>query len=96
MIKPEDKKFYLEIPDPDFSPQRNEYLVNEAIRKTDEYKLQQRKAHVDSVRERASAVTDYLFSGTSRSIEGYFGKKTLAYLRGEQIVNQLKRPSLFT
>lgn len=95
MIDPKDKKFYLEIPDPDFNPKRNEFLVNEVIRKTDEYKRLQKKVHMENIRERASAVVDYLTSGTDKSVESYFGKQTLAYLRGQSIVNKLNQKSLF-
>ena len=95
------KRFYVSTPDMEFSPARNEFIIEETIRKTDEYRRKKIALHKSLIRERANAVTDYLYaaqkSGKSDlDIEKYFGKTTLAHLRGQDIVNKLKAPSLFT
>lgn len=90
-----DRKFYLDTPDADFSPERNKSVIEDVIKKTDEYRKSQQRDHTEKVRERASAVATYLTTKrggaqSGVSIESYLGKKTLAYLRGEQIINKLR------
>lgn len=95
------KKYYVLVPDADFNPEKNKFVVEEAIRKTDEYKKLQRRIHMDNIRMRSEAVASYLTTekGGARSgvdIEKYLGKRNLAVLRGEDLVNQLRRKSLIT
>lgn len=92
-FKPEDdKKFYLEIPDPNFSPERNKAIVDGTIRKHHALTIKKSKAHHSDYMERADAVISYLKSfdrtGT-KDLKRYFSPKYLAYLRGEDIKREL-------
>lgn len=88
----DDKKFYLERPDANFSPERNKAIVDETIRKHNALIEKKKIAHRDDYMERADAVFTYLRSFNkprNRNIEKFFGKKYLAYLRGEDIKREL-------
>ena len=92
------QRFYLNKPDPGFSPEKNKYIVDQAIAKHEKRILEKRKAYRETVHERAEAITDYLFwknanpgRAVTTDIEKYFGKKNLARLRGEKIIQTLQK-----
>lgn len=85
--------YYLEKPDPDFSPEHNAWVMKESIRKTNENRRLRTKQFNDNVGERVDAVVTYLRSRAAEGntpIERYFGKKQLAHLRGQQILKTIK------
>src|SRR5258708_4649804 len=86
-------RFYKKEPDKDFSPKRNEAIVEGTIKKYEETRRKKSLQHDDNYFERSDAVVTYLKSldrGTSESnLEKYFGRKMMAYLRGQQIRDQL-------
>lgn len=88
-----DKKFFVEKGDQGFNPDRNKFIIEETIRQHDKNMKKKDKEYVDKLRERTDAVVCYLkrlVNGSSLSVEKYFGKRELARLRGEQIVNRIK------
>lgn len=93
-LHPNDYKYIVEKGDPGFNPDRNKWVVDSVIADTNAKIKKAKEAWKEPFRERAEAVAAYLTSPTgaasSNSVEKYFGKKTLAYLRGEEIVNSIK------
>ena len=93
-IQPEDKKFWLDEPEPGFSPERNEAVVNNTIKKYEKKQLEKRKEAWDGIRERAHAISYWLTSRhgalSSKPLDKYFGRKYLAKLRGEDIIKRIR------
>lgn len=88
------KKFWREKPDPGFSEARNKSIINEVIQSNDIARRNLQKAAVEGIRERTSAVADFLsykHRGGGNDIVQYLGRKNLAELRGQQIIQALRR-----
>lgn len=86
------KKFYLEMPDPDFSPARNQTIIENTIKKHDAKMLQKRKEATEGYQERADAITTYfkvLRQGRRPHLKQFFSKQYLAYLRGDDIRQEI-------
>lgn len=89
-----DEKF-LEIwgESPDFDLSHNKRVIDESIRKYEAMRRKKEREFDEGNRERAQAASHYLKSlenGGQENPEHYFGKKYLAFLRGEQIRNELQ------
>lgn len=94
-ISPIDYKFVPKDADANFDAKRNLQIVEEVIAETEKIWEAKKKAAFNKMEERTDAVATYLHSleqgkGNS-SVEKYFGRKHLAYLRGQQIINELKK-----
>ena len=92
-VRPEDKKYILNTPDAGFSPERNKAIIENSIKEYEAMRAKKLKDQVDQYAERADAVVTYLKSlnkgGMESNMEKYFGKKNLAYLRGQEIREKL-------
>ena len=88
------KRYYKEAGDPGFNPSRNKAVIDKSIKKYEAMRRRKLAEHQDKLRERTDAVAQYLTSqhgaGSNKPVEKYFGKRTLAYLRGESIVGEIK------
>jgi hypothetical protein len=87
------KKFFVERPESTFSPKRNKSVVDEVIKETELIRKRRSKTFEDKIRERSDAVATYLKAverGKVANVDSYFGKKNLAYLRGQKIIETLK------
>jgi glutathione synthase/RimK-type ligase-like ATP-grasp enzyme len=85
--------YFVEDGEEGFSPEHNKFIIEKTIKKHKLMMQRRKKAYEESVRERADAVATYLKSSAAQKdtpVEKYFGKKWMAYLRGEKIVEQLK------
>jgi hypothetical protein len=93
-------RFYKEKPDDDFSPEHNKWVIENSIRKMDAMILKKRKEWRDHTGERVDAILTYLNSlwGSDKPIEKYFGRRGMAYLRGEEVLDKVyeKRISMNT
>lgn len=93
-LNQKDKKFYLDSPDMGFSPERNKAIVDKTIAKYEAMRALRRKLFNDQLAERTDAIASYLAGGEGahkgRSLERYFGRRYLAYLRGEEIVDEIR------
>lgn len=93
IFKPEDdKKFYLEIPDPNFSAERNKAVIEGTIIKYNQMRQKKAKEYTDDYAERADAVVSYLRHAEKKPgyrLDHYFEPKYLAFLRGEEIRRKL-------
>lgn len=91
VTKKDVEKFYVAKPDPSFNPDRNKFIIEDTIRKYEATVIRKQKEYRDKVGERADAVATYLKSRLVGSpIEKYFGRRQLAELRGQKIIQKLK------
>jgi len=94
-FNPADRRFWPKDPDPNFSPERNKKVIEETIKEYEAKRARELKKFEKGLAERTDAVASYLTGryGAYRStpLERYFGKRYLAKLRGEKIVEKLKR-----
>ena len=95
-ISKKDFKFMEQKPygDPGFDPAHNARVIAEVDVWNDEQDRKREREHKANLSERTSAAAQYLKNvsqgkGVS-TVEQYFGRRHLAYLRGEEIVKQLK------
>ena len=87
------KRYYVDNPGSGFSPERNSYIVEKTIKETDKAIRDRKKAYQDKVAERSEAVASYikyLDKGGGFSAEKYFGRRNLAHLRGQKIIETIK------
>ena len=79
--------------DPDFNEDRNNEVIANVIKKTDKMRRQKSREFQQGLRERNEATAQYLKAlegGASTNAEKYFGRRELARLRGEEVLNKLK------
>ena len=86
--------------DPNFSPARNKAIIEKSIKDYEALRARKAISQDDAFGERSDAIASYLFSkevdsGGENSMKKYFGKRTLAYLRGMQIRDQLMASTVF-
>lgn len=92
----EDWKYMEQKPygDPDFSEEHNRRVIAETNRWNDEMDKKRDREYSEKTKERASAAAQYLKNISQgrgvADVNKYFGKRYLAYLRGEEIVKKLK------
>jgi hypothetical protein len=91
-IKKEDLKFFVEKGEPGFNPERNKQIIENSIKKYERTVAQKRAEHRDELAERVDALVQYFCSPKfiSNPINHYFGKRWIAYLRGEQALDRIK------
>lgn len=92
MEKKDRAKYYLHIPDKDFSPERNRQVVLNSIKKFEATREKKYKKLVEDYQERADAVVSYLRAvdrGKSNNLLHYFDKRYLTFLRGDEIRQKL-------
>ena len=104
-LNKKDFKYVLEKPDSNFSPARNKFVIEESIRKYDEMRAKKIAMSVEGIRERSEAVASFLEHvnrGKNNDVEKYFGRRVLAKLRGQEIIDEMRnklhmvnRPSPF-
>lgn len=86
------QKFYVNKPE-GFSPEYNKYIIDKTIRENDKRRADEKKLLDEALRERTSAITDYLVhlgSGKSTPVEKYFGEKELTRLHGEDVLKKIR------
>ena len=95
-IDPKDFKFMEQNPygDPGFSEEYNKRIIAEVDTWNDMLEKRKDQEFKEKTQERTGAVAQYLQNITQGSgvteIERYFGRRYLAYLRGQQIVRKLQ------
>lgn len=86
-------KFFDPKADASFVARHNRDIVDEVIKDTERVSKMKSRQFEDKLRERSDAVATYLKSveqGKEKNVSKYFGKKNLAHLRGEQILETIK------
>src|SRR3990167_3356111 len=95
-ISPEDFKYMEKNPygDANFSKEHNERVIKEVNDWNDQMDRKRDRDYSAKTKERTDAVVKYLKQIESgkgvTSVDKYFGRKYLAYLRGAEIVSKLK------
>jgi len=88
------KRYFKEDGDDGFNPSWNKMVIDKTIKHNEELRVAKQKAHVEAIRERASAVASFFTSkyidSSNPDIAKYLGKRNLAYLRGQKIAAILK------
>ena len=94
------QRFFIKDPQ-GFSPERNKAIIEQSIKDYEAMRAQKIKERGDEYIERADAVVTYLKhlsqghgNGNANMME-YFGRKNLAYLRGEQIRAEIMKDLSF-
>ena len=85
--------YFVEEGEPGFNPAHNKHVIASTIKKTNQMRALRNRQYEDNVRERVDAVMTYAKSRLvygSTPVEKYFGKRQLAHLRGQQIVDIIK------
>lgn len=93
-INKSDWKYVPVDPEEGFSAEHNQRVIDRTIKKSEEYRRKREKEFDDNLRERSSALAQYLKSlqsGKSTSVEEYFGKSYLTHLKGQNILERIKR-----
>lgn len=80
--------------DADFSAEHNKRVIDEVDEWNDKHERDIEREFKERTSERTSAVAQYLKNVTQgggvTDVGTYFGKRYLAYLRGEEVVRKLK------
>ena len=94
-IEKVDLKYANVDPDPDFSEEHNRQVIQRTIDWTDAMEARKEREYQDQLGERTSAAAKYMTDvnrgGVNTDIEKYFGKQYLTYLRGQQIMDRIKK-----
>lgn len=90
----QDLKYVKVDPDPNFDPLHNMAVIEKTIKDNEKLVKARNKKAEEGAKERINATATYLRSinmgGKATDREKFFGKKYLAYLRGQQVMDQLK------
>ncbi len=80
-------------PEPGFSAERNIKVIDQVIKESERNRRRKGREHNEQVRERTSAIAQYLKSlerDKANGVEKYFGKKYLSRLAGRDKLRQIK------
>ena len=86
-------KYYLEVPDAGFSPEKNKWTIENSIKKFEAMRKKKWNERVEEYRERSDATASFLRAvdrGGSNDLGRYFGKKMIAHLRGDSILADIR------
>lgn len=92
-LDPVDYRFINTNPDPDFSPERNQAIINQTVKDTEKFFETQVKAMDDAMEERIDILSSFAlhnFNKDSKSIKKYLGKKQYEALIGEKIMSKIR------
>lgn len=82
-------------PDPDFDADHNKRVVDDVIKHTDKMIREKKATHKKDLQDRSWALSKYLKSldngGKESDMAKYFGRRELARLQGERIMEKLKK-----
>jgi hypothetical protein len=86
------QNWFVEGGEAGFSPDRNKFVVEESIKKHNAMRMAKRKAYIEGLAERVDAVRTWAKSltGSHMPAEKYFGRRQLAYLQGQKILQTLQ------
>jgi hypothetical protein len=93
IIQAEDKRFFVQNPDPSFSPKRNKAVINETITETEKYFAEIGQVIDKNLGNRLDIVGTYgryRFNTGTKSFKQYVGKKMWSELVGEKILAKIR------
>lgn len=85
--------YFVEDGDEGFSPEYNKHVIEKTIKKAEDLRKLKKKRYDETLRERSDAVATYLKSRVAEGntpIEKYFGKREMANLRGQRILQEIE------
>lgn len=89
-----DEKYVRVDADANFDPEHNMRVVEGVIKQNEENRKRIEREFKEATDERVDDLTLYLKGidqgGRDSNIDQYFGRKRMAYLRGEQIVSKMR------
>lgn len=93
-FNPDNWHLYVEKPDPDFSPEHNRAVIQETLDEAEK----RRKGVSDKTKQASENIGDILASfakykfdlGGGKKIEDYLGKKRMAEIYGEKLLEKLR------
>ncbi len=92
-LNPKDYKYVLSKPDPNFSPKRNQMVIDEVIRSGEMYDKALRVAQRKDTEDRIDILSSYarhsLGSGTKK-LEDFVGREWMKKIYGEKIIQKLR------
>ena len=95
LISPQDLKFVSVDPDTNFDPEHNKRVIEQVIEDNEKLVKTRVKDFEGKTKERHNAVATYLRSisqgGKTTDYQKFFGRKYLAYLRGKEVMDNLKQ-----
>lgn len=87
------QRFYVAKPDPNFSERYNQHIIDKTIADYELARKKRAKAYHQQIEERVDAAMSYikhLERRGSSSAEKYFGRRELARLRGQKIIQEVR------
>jgi len=98
IISPKDYKFVNVNPDPDFDPKRNQEVIDFTIKRSEQLWRKKQRAFNDAIKERSEAVATYVEAlktgNTTSDVNKFFGPKQIAYFKGHQLMDNLKKSAM--
>ena len=93
-IAPQDLKYVSVDPSLEFDPEHNKQVIEKTIKDNEKLVRERNREALEKIKERNNALAIYLRSlnmgGKATDREKFFGRKYLAYLRGKEVLDQLK------
>lgn len=94
-ISKEDYRFYVDKPDPNFSPERNKAIIQETIVNTTKFFKTKNKAIQDSLGERVDILASYANhtlagKNETKTLEQYLGRHLYTQIVGEKILQKVR------
>ncbi len=92
-LDPKDYKYIVEHPNKDFSPRKNNAIIEETIKEADKYHRTEGLVIEEALGERIEAVAAYScyrFNRGTKSIKQYLGDKLYAKMVGERILEKVR------
>src|SRR3990167_9236330 len=95
LISPQDLKYVSVDPSLDFDPLHNIAVIEKTIKDNEKLVKGRNRESEEGVKERINATAIYLRSinqgGKSTNKDKFFGKRYLAYLRGKEVMDNIKQ-----
>lgn len=88
-----DYKYLRDTPDPEFSPERNQAVINETIRETEQWFTDLYNAKDVELENRVDILSSYAryrFNVGTKDIKGYLGDKMYKAIIGEKLLSKLR------
>lgn len=93
-VDPSDYRFYVEKPDADFSPERNQAIIQEVIDSGMKIDAVLKKAGLKDMQNRVDILSSFarnsIGKGSQKTLEQYVGKQGMAEIYGEKILEKIK------
>jgi hypothetical protein len=94
-VNPADYHMVPVEPDADFDPKHNQEVIDYTIKKSEELQRKKQREFGDKVKERSEAMSTYFealkMGNTTSDYKKYFGENYLAYLKGYELIDKLKK-----